>query len=571
MLKRLTRRRQSLIRLVITVCIAANVMGVLVLAGVPPVSRDALNHHLAVPKLYLERGGLVEIPDCPYSYYPMNLDLLYLIPLYFGHDIVAKYIHFTFALATALLIFVYLRRKTDTTYALLGVLGFLSIPVIIKLSITVYVDLGLVFFSTAALLFLLRWAETKFAPRYLILSAVFCGLALGTKYNALITVFLLTLFVPVIYLRKNRASGGQLRAVGYGAVYLLIALLIFSPWMARNYLWKGNPIYPLYESLFTPDDEPSSPMPGAVLPERNTKPAEGPGAGDTRDALPWGHFAYRHAVFGESGWEIALIPLRVFFQGKDDTPQYFDGVLNPGLLFLPFLAFVTIRRDNAFLRLEKSVFAAFAFGFLLFVFVREDMRIRWIAPIIPPLVILSVFGIQAFFRIVNKNAGRVLRPCAKAGGLLVLGALFFLNIAYMAEQFVKVAPLTYISGKVTRDDYISRFRPAYRLHEYAGRYLPHDAIILGLFMGNRRYYSRRQMIFDAAFFKELVCRYDSAQTVADALGARGITHLMLRQDLFERWATDNFNPAQLSNIEALFSNHLTPLVTGGGYGLYQLK
>ena len=81
---------------------------IVILASVPPVDRDALTHHLAVPKLYLKHGGMVEIPSVPFSYYPMNLDLLYLIPLYFGYDIVPKYIHFAFALLTAWMIYGYI-------------------------------------------------------------------------------------------------------------------------------------------------------------------------------------------------------------------------------------------------------------------------------------------------------------------------------------------------------------------------------------------------------------------------------------------------------------------------------
>ena len=173
---------------------ASLVLAILVLSGVPPVDRDALTHHLAVPKLYLKYGGLVEIPWVPFSYFPMNLDLLYLIPLYFGNDIIPKYIHFAFALLTGYLIFGYLKQRTGKTlYGLLGALLFLSLPVVVKLSITVYVDLGLIFFSTAALLSILKWAANGYSARHLILAGVFCGLALGTKYNGLVTFFLIGL------------------------------------------------------------------------------------------------------------------------------------------------------------------------------------------------------------------------------------------------------------------------------------------------------------------------------------------------------------------------------------------
>ena len=56
------------------------------LASVPPVDRDALTHHLFVPKLWLQHGGIYEIPEIPFSYYPMNLDLLYLLPLWLDFD-----------------------------------------------------------------------------------------------------------------------------------------------------------------------------------------------------------------------------------------------------------------------------------------------------------------------------------------------------------------------------------------------------------------------------------------------------------------------------------------------------
>jgi len=199
------------------------IISIVVLSYVPPVSRDALTHHLAVPKLYLKHGGIYEVPELIFSYYPMNLDLLYFIPLYFGNDIIPKYIHFSFALLTAWLIFSYLKKRIDTCYALFGVLLFLSLPVIIKLSFTVYVDLGLIFFSTASLIWLLKWIEKDFDIKYLIYSAIFCGLALGTKYNGLVLLFLLTLFVPFLYLRSiQNKTASQGKAICYSAILLYL-------------------------------------------------------------------------------------------------------------------------------------------------------------------------------------------------------------------------------------------------------------------------------------------------------------------------------------------------------------
>ena len=165
-------------------------------------------HHLTVPKLYIEHGGIHEIPDMVFSYYPMNLDLLYMVPLYFGNDIIPKFIHFAFALLTAFFIFRYLQKRAGENYGILGTVLFLSVPIIIKLSTTVYVDLGLIFFSFASILYVIEWIESDFRWKYLIISAIFCGLGLGTKYNGLIIVFLLTLFIPLFFSRfsQNRKN-----------------------------------------------------------------------------------------------------------------------------------------------------------------------------------------------------------------------------------------------------------------------------------------------------------------------------------------------------------------------------
>ena len=103
------------------------ILAFIILSSVPPVNRDALTHHLAVPKLYLTHGGIYKIPSIIFSFYPMNLDLLYMIPLYFGNDIIPKFIHCFFGLLTAALLFGYLKKRLNSLYALLGVLFFLSI------------------------------------------------------------------------------------------------------------------------------------------------------------------------------------------------------------------------------------------------------------------------------------------------------------------------------------------------------------------------------------------------------------------------------------------------------------
>jgi 4-amino-4-deoxy-L-arabinose transferase-like glycosyltransferase len=562
--------------------LALLIVAIVILSWVPPVSRDALTHHLAVPKLYLQYGGMYEIPSIVFSYYPMNLDLLYIIPLYFGNDIVPKLIHFFFALLTAWLIFSYLRKRLDTGWALVGALFFLSLPIIVKLSITVYVDLGLIFFSTASIMSLLKWIESRYQLKFLILSAVCCGLILGTKYNGLVVLFILTLFIPFVFISnskkylslkkpigKKKSIQIQFKALGFGAIFFLVALLIFSPWMIRNYVWKANPIYPLYDNVFnrqitvSPDIQPGiqSLGPVAADPQRTSR------AKSTR----WSPFAIRKVIYGESWWEIALIPVRIFFQGQDDNPKYFDGKLNPFLFFLPFFAFIHLNKNPASLRTEKKIFIFFVFLFILYAFSTTSIRIRYVAPIIPPLVILTTLGLHQITELFTKR--KVINPTWIGSGFIIfiVTIVIALNASYILKQFHYVDPFSFIGGRMSRDTYIAKYRPEYSIYQYVNQNLPDKVKILGLFLGNRRYYSDRELIFGMNEFKKNINSAESEKKFLLKLRGKGFTHLIIRFDLFNQWASKQFDDRKKHMLKIFFRSHVRHIMSQNGYGLFQLR
>jgi hypothetical protein len=521
-----------------------------ILCLTPPVSRDALTHHLAIPKLYLNHGGIYEIPSIVFSYYPMNLDLLYLASLFFGNDIAPKLIHFAFAILTAYMMFVYLRNRMNATWGLFGALLFLSLPIIVKLSITVYVDLGLIFFSTGALLLLFKWIETSFKTKFLTISAVFCGLAMGTKYNGLITFFLLTLFVPYIYSRRSQANRSDFfQAAGYGIIFAVIAMLVFSPWMIRNYLWTDNPFFPFYDHWFNP---------------QNAESQEGVGV-----------FAYRALVYNESWWQIALLPIRVFFQGQDGVPQYFDGRLNPLLFILPFFAFYQFRKDSKTLRIEKQMLLIFAVLFFLFALFTSVLRIRYISPIVPPLIILSVFGASRILEMVKALSKYSTRFIILAATILSLIYFVGLNINYIVDQYQYVEPISYLSGSVSRDEYITKHCLEYPTMQYVNERLPPDAYILFLFMGNRGYYCDRDYLFDLyrneSKFYGIVEQTDNSEDILAGFKNMGITHLLMNSDLFNKWIKTSFDERSQVLLQGFFREYTEAIYSQHGYALYALK
>ena len=526
------------IKIFLVCLLIALISVVCLLSYVPPVSRDALIHHLEIPKLYLQHGGIYEIPGLEFSYYPMNLELLYLISLYFGNDIIPKFIHFVFAIATAVIIFRYLFRRINTDYALLGSLFFLSIPVIVFQSTVVYVDLGLVFFLFSALIFLFKWIENLFSIKPLIISAIFCGLALGTKYNALIGLFLLGLFVPFVYARYHADEPSHAgKAIGYFFVYVFVALIVFSPWMIRNIVWTGNPVYPLYNSVFT-SKVVSNELGNETEPETHSSMSP---------------FQIRRVLYGESDWEIVLIPLRVFFQGKDNDPKFFDGRANPFLLLLPIFAFFGIRSNSRQVKMEKFMMLGFSVLFLLFACAQTVIRIRYFAPIFPPLVILAMFGLR---HIQENFLGQNPRISCFVRRITIFGIIFVmlgLNAKYLVERFNYVQPLGYLTGKISRDEYIQKFRPEYASLQYANKNLSENDRILGVYLGKRGYYSDIKMIFSISLMQNLAKKAQSPQDIVDALKERGITYLLVNYELFNIWA-QKYSVHEKQMLKSFFDN-----------------
>lgn len=521
--------------------LVTTITSLILLATTPPTSRDALTHHLAIPKLYLQHGRIYEIPELIFSYYPMNLDLLYLIPLQLNSDILSKYIHLSFGLATAWLIFYYLEKKLSRNWGIIGALLFLSTPIIICLATSAYVDLGVCFFTTASLLLILQWSNSQ-KLSFLIVAGILTGLAIGTKYNGLITCFLLSCFIPFLT-PNNNSTGGKILKVKPALLFFLFAMLICSPWFIRNYLWTENPIFPLFHSFFSQEQTPI-----------------------TRGMNP---LLIRKLVYNEPLWQTLLIPIRIFFEGRDNNPQFFDGVLNPFFFLFPLTTFLPGFPDR--LKTDKKLFFWFASLFFLFAFTQRVIRIRYIVPALPCIIILSTFGLynlRHFLKTKRKKLFTAVLP------VFLIVALFS-NVIYLINYWQKISPLQYISGKIDRATYIKKYWPEYPLIDYVNNNLPQDVTVLAIFLGNRGYYFDRPVRFDLLSGKSLLCSEIQKQTtpkdVVTTLNAMGITHLFIRKDLFSHWVKQWLNKDEQDRLVRFFKYHTNQVTSVGNYMLLNIS
>ena len=146
-----------------------------------------------------------------------------------------------------------------------------------------------------------------------------------------------------------------------------------------------------------------------------------------------------------------------------------------------------------------------------------------------------------------------------------------LNASYILRQFSYVDPISYISNRLSRDAYIAKYRPEYTIYQYANQHLSDGVKILGLFLGNRRYYSDRELIFGVDEFKKIVNSAGSEEILINGLRRKGYTHLIIRYDLFNQWTNKQFDDSKKQMLKILFAGHVKHILSQDGYGLFELK
>jgi len=422
----------------------------------------------------------------------------------------------------------------NAVYGLLGFFFFISLPAVLRLRHWAYVDLGTAFYTTGALLCLLRWREEKTRSQWLAMAALSAGFAVASKPNGLLAW--LIIFFLFAWLSVRETERGFRRILAEFALFAAAGVLPFLPWLAKNWLQTGNPFFPLLAGFFP------------------TKAGMGTGA----SYVSLGIFAKRELLYGESGWQIAALPLRLFVFGRDDDPQYFDGVLSPSLILLLPWAF-----KGKWLE-EKKLLIGFALLFLLYTLFLVDLRVRYILPIVPPLVILLAYGIFNVYL-------RIRKPAYLFAALVSFSAF---NGYYLWRYAQEVSPLGYLTGQETREAYLTRRLPEYPAFQFINGELSPTAKIYLLFAGRRTYHCNREYFHDGGelpgFLLDAIRTAKEPADIARRIQTKQLTHLLVREDLLIRFLDDNLDAREKRLWHAFSSHHLKRLFGRQGYSVLQL-
>ena len=218
---------------------------------------------------------------------------------------------------------------------------------------------------------------------------------------------------------------------------------------------------------------------------------------------------------------------------------------------------------------------SFAVLFFLIAFFTTGLRIRYISPIIPPLVILSVFGASRILEIVKALTTSSTRFILLAASILSVIYSVVLNMDYIVNQYKYVEPFSYLSGSLSRDEYIAKHLLEYPTMQYINKRLPADAYILFLFMGNRGYYCDRDYLFDMHKSKSrlygIVEEAEGSEDILAGFKNVGITHLLMNLDLLNKWINMSFDQRGRVLLQGFFREYVETTYSQHGYALYTLK
>ncbi len=473
----------------------------------PPLEYDVLEYHLAAPAQFLRDGRVSFLNENIYAAFPENGEMLYFLGFILGRDkwhglAAAHTILFASWLLTLAGVYALTSRLAEqdpdaprSPAPALATALFALTPLASTLAADFYVEHFQALFHLAAVMaacgFLNdRRAGIRNRGAWLALSGALAGLCCGVKYTALIfTLAPLLILVPLFC----TIGGSVYEALSSAASLGISALLALAPWLLRNGIMTGDPIFPL----------------GLVVQRRATPPHVLP------DHLD--HFEVATRA-GPRTFEAFLNTLVQYCPGFRKN-WLTDSECGPQLLAFtaPGLA-GTFRRDTAF------IVAFFLLDILLWFFFTYRLN-RFLYPLLAPLAVVAGLGIANLWQI---------QPLRKA--VVFVFAAVIAGLGPLTMLFVQMQSRPeYISGA---EDGSSAARFHYYQHGNRNWFdgwqgmnaLPPNSKVLMIGDAQTFYLDRTpvySVVFNEGLLERILKSAGDPDDAARLLAAEGITHIYI--------------------------------------------
>lgn len=459
---------------------------VLITTLTPETFYDSLKYHLALPKYWIQNNKIFPIPNFAYSYYPVNIHILYLISIMFGDEITAKLVHFIFGILTAGTIYYWCRNNFSTRMSIVACYIFLSVPFVLMVMWKTAIEVGLAFFETLAVLCFLNFVtDNKKQTQWLALSAVFCGAAIGGKYLS-VYCFIGILFLLILHLLNLKVI---LKHLVFNVIlFVTLSLSIPAPYLIRNFVLTGNAVYPFGFSL----------KKDVTITVR----------GDVTEFTDPGRPERTFLNFITLPWNLTM--------GKKTQEPLSGGILLL-LLPLPFF-FKKIDLKIKFLLIYGGIY------YICWFLVRTYFR--YLIPLLP------VISIALAYFVTESGISKSMRNLILV--TLILLGLSHLSLVIMTAT-ITVDPWSIVSGSQNKTEYLSTQRPGYpnpyyQVVDWINKNLPEDSKILLLGECRAYYLERKFVVQTVSDFNPLILWIKECKTadeLYDILQREKVTHILL--------------------------------------------
>jgi len=328
---------------------------------------------------------------------------------------------------------------------------------------------------------------------------------------------------------RGTAGGGGGRGAGPWLAFAAGFLVTAGPWLLRNAVWTGNPLYPYLTGIL-------GGPPGLRL------------AGELRQAGP-----LPTAVIGWLARVVEAPVIRTFH------PLQVGGTL--GLQFfvlLPAAAVLTLRRRGPAVPLWIGLCVGTAAWGLLVTFARFAA---------PELVLGAALAGTAAARLTSAPAGPALRRTFTVLSLFIAGW----NLVYLGDRFAVDRALV-VTGIRSPERFLATWTGYWPAARWIDRHLPPSAKVI--LVGEPRSYGiDRDVVVEDPFrpplLVDLARAARSPSELARALHGMGVTHLLVnpvemariarQRGLADYW--EDAPPAQRRVIEAFLTGWVRRLFT----------
>ncbi len=506
----------------------------LLVALAPPLKFDALVYHLALPKVYLSMEKVGYQPGNIFWGMPQIGEMIYLWAMTIAGEPAAACVGWGVGLMAVLGLLGYSRRQAGVPAAWVSAASLLCGYTLASELSWAYVDWFAILYGLAFLAMLHMWVDTG-RTSHILLAGVFGGFALGSKYSA--GALLAAGVVLVFYYSLN--TGTPRQAVRNLAVFSLAAIVASAPWLLKNSLATGNPIYPfLY---------PSGAMDTFRLEQYQGYPI-------------WGDWR-----------ELLLLPWRATVAGHEAAPGYAASI-GPLILGLApvSIAGLLLKLDPKLRRLLPAAALA-GMGLLIWAVAGRLsgylLQTRLYLVFFPALALLAGGGyrVLAGIKYPGVRLGRLV-------GSLVVLILGLNTINLGLDVLSKGAAQTVVGIKSSQqylDDNLGWYSPAVRSIQE----LPGEGDVLMLWEPRSLYCAPRcqpDEVLDR--WRGDLHKHGQPESILNEWREMGYTHLLVHHAGadFVRQEDTRYSPAEWQALDALLER-LPPMADfGEAYSLYRL-